>query len=141
MDNFFHSCPPRMEDARHLTDYRSSTRREEFIKYANGFVRNDDYRLYLQGNAKNIMDSEWQYHVNTAGCSTNNNIHTYPTRIFPPWFVEERERHDIAQRNPTKITYPWKPVSDYRLTDDVSNVLNNVLNNVNGNKNTRKARK
>ena len=33
MDNFFKTCPPKMSDGRHMTDYRPHTHLEEQIKY------------------------------------------------------------------------------------------------------------
>ena len=32
-DNFFHECPPMMDDGRLFTDYRSSQVREEVFKH------------------------------------------------------------------------------------------------------------
>ena len=63
MDNFFKNCPPKMNDSRHLTDYRTATRREEYIKYVNNVVRNDDHRLFLQQNADRFMNDEWNRDV------------------------------------------------------------------------------
>jgi hypothetical protein len=117
MDNFFKNCPPKMEDARHLTDYRTSTRREEYIKYVNNVVRNDDYRMFLQQNASTIMDSEFAYHKSTGSCNTNECVHNYPTRVFPPWFVEERIKYDSLQNPNRTQVYKCSDKKDYRLTE------------------------
>jgi hypothetical protein len=126
MDNFFKNCPPKMEDGRHLTDYRTATRREEYIKYVNNVVRNDDYRLLLQQNASKFMDAEWEYTKQTSSCWTNDCIHNYPTRVYPPWFVEERLRHDSLQDPNKKHIYRCAEKNDYRLNSDGGNVTEKV---------------
>jgi len=117
MDNFFKNCPPKMEDARHLTDYRTATRREEYNKYVNNVIRNDDYRLFLQQNASRFMDDEWNYYRNTGSCWTNECVHNYPTRVYPPWFVEERHRYDQLQKPVRSQIYKCSNKLDYRLTE------------------------
>lgn len=52
MDNIFKSCPPKMEDGRFLTDYRTDSARNQYIKSINGLVRDDDYRIFLQQNTE-----------------------------------------------------------------------------------------
>jgi hypothetical protein len=107
-----------MEDARHLTDYRTATRREEFVKYVNNIVRNDDYRLFLQKNANNLMDSVWDYHKSVGSCPVNECVHTYPTRVYPPWFVEERMKYDSLFDPSRKEKYACAPRIDYRLNEN-----------------------
>jgi hypothetical protein len=116
-DNFFSNCPAKMSDGRHLTDYRTSTRREEFTKHVNKIVRNDDYRMFLQQNGANIMDEEWEYYKKTSSCNDNECVHTYPTRVYPPWFVEERIKYDSLS-NPQRTThYKCETTPDYRLNE------------------------
>ena len=123
MDNFFQTCPPKMEDGRHLTDYRTAVRREEYIKYVNNIVRNDDQRLFYQQNGEQIMNDEWDYFKKTASCSTNECIHNYPTRVYPPWFVEERQRYDQLQKCKRENIYKCPTGVDYRITEStVKNV-------------------
>jgi hypothetical protein len=117
MDNFFKNCPPKMEDSRQLTDYRTATRREEYIKYVNNVIRNDDYRLFLQQNGNRFMDDEWNYYKNTGSCWTNECVHNYPTRVYPPWFVEERHRYDQLQKPVRNQIYKCSDKLDYRLTE------------------------
>jgi hypothetical protein len=116
MDNFFKNCPPKMNDSRHLTDYRTATRREEYIKYVNNVVRNDDHRLFLQQNADRFMNDEWTYLKKTASCWENECVHNYPTRVYPPWFVEERVRYDSLQNPNRKTTYKCQEKEDYRVS-------------------------
>lgn len=115
MDNFFQNCPPKMEDGRHMTDYRTATRREEYFKYVNNIIRNDDQRMFLQQNGERIMDDEWNYHKKTASCWVNECVHTYPTRVYPPWFVEERLRYDSLFDPNRKQVFKCSTKDDYRL--------------------------
>ncbi len=115
MDNFFKNCPPKMEDARHLTDYRTAVRREEYVKYINNIVGNDDHRLFLQQHANLIMDTEWDHYRKSGSCWTNECVHTYPTRVVPPMFVEERMRYDSLQNPNKKTVYKCSEKKDYRL--------------------------
>jgi hypothetical protein len=112
-----------MEDGRHLTDYRTAVRREEYIKYVNNIVRNDDQRLFYQQNGEKIMNEEWDYFKKTASCVTNECIHNYPTRVYPPWFVEERQRYDQLQKCKRENIYKCPTGVDYRITEStVKNV-------------------
>ena len=118
MDNFFKSCPPKMEDGRHMTDYRTATRREEYNKYLNKIVRNDDYRLFLQQNGSKYMDEDFNYFKKNYSCWVNECIHTYPTRMLPAWFVEERIKYDSLLDPSKKIVYKCSEKKDYRLTEN-----------------------
>lgn len=123
MDNYFKQCPALMSDGRLFTDYRTPTRREEHIKYMNGVTRNDDYRMFLQQNAETIMDREWDSIKQTKSCNVNECIHNYPTRVNPPWFVEEINNFDsLPKKNRKKFT--CAPENDYRLTVTKKNNLN-----------------
>lgn len=115
MDNYFKQCPALMSDGRLFTDYRMPTRREEHIKYMNGVTRNDDYRMFLQQNAETIMDREWDSMKQKKSCFVSECIHNYPTRVYPPWFVEEINNYDsLPKKNRKKFT--CEPENDYRLT-------------------------
>lgn len=116
VDNFFKDCPAKMSDGRFLTDYRSATRREEYVKYINDIVRDDTYRLFLQGNADNILDNEWSYLRKNKSCWKTECIHNYPTRVYPAWFVEERVKYDSLSDPNRKVRYYCPPKADYRLT-------------------------
>ena len=95
MDNYFQNCPPMMSDqGRHLGDYKTATRRNEYIKYINDIWRDDQYRLFLQLNGKEILDKEWAYHRKNNSCWSNDCIHNYPTRSLPRHLVQEREAYD-----------------------------------------------
>ncbi len=106
MDNFFNNCPAKMEDqGRHLSDFQSSTRRDEYIKYVNDVVRDDQYRLFLQLNGKEIMDREWAYNNKYNKCWVNDCVHNYPTRSSNKNFLEERLAHDSIFNAATNVQF------------------------------------
>ena len=114
MDNYFKSCPAKMSDGRLLTDYRTAVRREEYNKYINNIVRDDEYRIFLQKNSEKIMDNEWSHLKNTKSCWVNQCVHNYPTRVYPPWFVEERQNYDSLASKTKK--FPCEKFNDYRMS-------------------------
>jgi hypothetical protein len=119
MDNFYLSCPPKMEDGRSFTDYRTPTRREEYIKYTNKILRNDDHRLFYQQNARKIMDEEWDYLKRTENCVVNGYVHDYPTRVHPINFIHEKHNYNeliktLVSLNKSKLVNP-KVMQDFRL--------------------------
>lgn len=115
MDNFYHDCPPMMSDGRNFTDYRTATRREEYVKMQNNIVRDDQYRLFLQQNANVIADNEWNYYRTHRSCWKNECVHVYPTRVYPAWMISERENYDSLFTTPRTQTFPCKTRPDYRL--------------------------
>lgn len=117
MDNFFKNCPAKMEDGRHITDYRTATRREETNKYLNNLIRNDDYRLFLQKNANTIIQNEWTNLKQSASCRVNECIHNYPTRVSSSMYCEEKAKYDNLQNPKRKVVYPCESFKDYRLTN------------------------
>lgn len=117
MDNFFKTCPPKMSDGRLFTDYRTATRRNEYVKYVNNIVRDDDYRVFLQKNADTIMDNEWDYNRRNKSCWVNECVHNYPTRVYPPWFAEERIKYDSLFDPNRRVRYVCSNKNDYRLTE------------------------
>ena len=122
MDNFFQNCPPKMEDQRHLADFQSSTRRDEYIKYVNDIYRDDQYRLFLQTNGKEIIDREWAYNNKNNRCWVNDCIHHYPTRSSPRHFAQEMQAYNsIFNMNTNKQMSPMRQCvkyQDYRMADD-----------------------
>jgi hypothetical protein len=118
MDNYYQKCPPMMSDGRLFTDFRTATRREETNKYINNIVRDDEYRLFLEQNAEVIMDNIWKYNKKTKNCWQNECIHNYPTRAFPPWFVDERKAYNqlTLPDNKRDKLYECQSSTDYRAT-------------------------
>ena len=106
-----------MSDGRHFTDYKTATRRNEYVKYINGLVRDDDYRLFLQKNAEQIMDNEWKFDNGRMQCQENECIHIYNTRTLPHYFVEERKAFDSIFDPKKPMLRKTCPVfDDYRMT-------------------------
>ncbi len=116
MDNYFQNCPPMMEDqGRHLGDFKTATRRNEYIKYINDIWRDDQYRLFLQLNGKEILDREWAYHKKYNSCWVNDCIHNYPTRQSPRHFAQEREAFDsIYNLRTNKVMEPMRKCTKHR---------------------------
>lgn len=123
MDNFYKDdgCPAKMEDARFLTDYRSSNTREQYIRSINGIVRTDDYRTFLIDNAEQIMDGEWEQLSAKNSCKATTCVHTAPLRAPLGTANKEMQLYNMVQTGKLKKddpNYPvCKPYSDYRMTD------------------------
>ncbi len=115
MDNYFQNCPPMMEDGgRHLGDYKTATRRNEYVKYINDIWRDDQYRLFLQKNGQEILDKEWGWHKKHNACWASDCIHNYPTRALPRHFQQEREAYDsIYDMRTNKQLEPMRQCQKY----------------------------
>lgn len=118
MDNFYHNCPPKM-DGRHLGNYQTATRRNEYIKFVNDVYRDDQYRLFLQKNGTELLDNMWNYQKGYNSCPVTECIHHYPLRTNPRQFVQEREAYDSIHDMDTNASLAHMrtciPVADYRL--------------------------
>jgi hypothetical protein len=88
---------------------------EEQIKYTNGIIRDDEARLFLQGNAEKFIDGEWKYLRDNRSCWKNECVHVYPTRMFPPWFNEEIHNYNTMS-SPNHVPFPCTSFGDYRMT-------------------------
>ncbi len=122
MDNFFKNCPAVMSDGRQFTDYKTDTRRNEYIKYINNVIRDDDYRVFLQKNGENILDNEWQYNKKQMSCHENECIHKYPTRTLPQYFPKERQAFDdLFAPNRPHQNHTCENYKDYRLSTTYDN--------------------
>lgn len=115
MDNFFKQCPPMMSDGRLFTDYRTPVRRNEYVKYINDIVRDDEYRMFLQDNAETILDNEWKFTRSTKSCWVNECVHNYPTRSYPAWFNEEKQVYNTLFNPKRRVRYVCPPQNDYRM--------------------------
>lgn len=80
MDNYFNECPPRMNDSRGFTDFRSSQVREAFDRHQYCLNSENDIRMYRTNNADKIIDSEWNNIVKSEFCHPNKRcFHHAPT--------------------------------------------------------------
>jgi len=82
------------DQGRHLTDFKSSTRRDEYIKYINDIWRDDQYRLFLQLNGSEIRKRDWDWNRKNNSCWVNDCVHNYPTRVNPRQMWQERQVYD-----------------------------------------------
>ena len=71
-NNKYFNCPPRMDDARHFTDYRSSDYVNNLIRMSYGIVGSYEYRQYLINNADKLMQMNRDYAYEKNGCSPCN---------------------------------------------------------------------
>ena len=60
-DNKYLTCPPRMDDGRHFTDYRPSYYINNMIRMTNNVPNSYDYRQFLIKNADQLMQINRQY--------------------------------------------------------------------------------
>ena len=123
MDNYYLNCPAKMEDqGRHVADFRSPTVVNEYIKYVNDITRDDQYRLFLQMNGKEIMDREWAYYNKNSKCWANACIHNYPTRGNARDYAQEKVAFDsIFNPNINSNVAALRqchPRPDFRLASD-----------------------
>ena len=121
MDNYYRNCPAKMDDARFLTNYKSASCNNEYIKYINGIVRDDDYRLFLQVNADKLLDSEWLYFKKNDSCWNNACVHNYPLRMDPRNFVQERDDANLLfTKKELPSSLQCVRFADYRMTQTPS---------------------
>ncbi len=117
MDNYYNTCPAKMDDGRFITNWKTASCYNEYIKYMNGIVRDDDYRLFLQMNADKIMDSEWMYLRKNDSCWNNACVHKYNTRMDPRFFVQERQDANLLfKTNELPQTLKCQAFADYRCS-------------------------
>ena len=53
-NNKHFNCPPRMDDARHFTDYRPNCHINNLVRANNAIMNSHEYRMFLSNNAENI---------------------------------------------------------------------------------------
>lgn len=117
MDNYYRNCPPRMDDGRFTTNYKTSSCYNEYIKYVNGITRDDDYRLFLQTNADKLMDAEWLYLRKNYSCWNNACVHNYPLRMDPRLFAQEMQNaNKLFSQNELPGNLKCPRFADYRAT-------------------------
>lgn len=114
MDNYFHGCPPMMDDGRLFTDYRSSAVREEIFRYKNCITSENEARTLRINTADEIMDEEWDNMRKTKSCFTQKKCyHTHPTSRVTTFY----NNAEILAYNGKLPAPPCEPdCHDYRLT-------------------------
>ena len=116
MDNFYKQCPPVMSDGRMFTDYRSDVRVNEYVKNLNKIYRDDEYRRFLQDNAEDILDKQWEYEKERNSCWVNECVHNYPTRVYPACQVKERKSANMKHNKNPGQKFECQKYKDYRAT-------------------------
>lgn len=115
-DNFFPECPAVMAYSA-MTDYRTAAVREHHIKKLNGFIRDDDYRQFLQNNAEKILDAQWDYNNTNFMCHPNVCLHNYPTRVTDADLKNELKRYTAVKSGKEVSPPPACPkLPEYRTT-------------------------
>jgi hypothetical protein len=115
-DNYFKGCPAKMQDGRILADYRTATRREQYIKTINGFDNDNDYRWFLQNNADAIMDNEWTFYRKNFSCYPQYCFHNTGTRTTSQSNIAEMTTYNnIKTGKPVKVQPICESYDDSRL--------------------------
>ena len=60
-NNKYFSCPPRMDDGRHFTDYRGNCFVNNIIRNNNDIMNSFQYRSFLTNNADELMNLNREY--------------------------------------------------------------------------------
>jgi hypothetical protein len=115
MDNFYQQCPPIMNDNRMFTDWTTSAKREQFIKYINNIRDEHQYRLFLQSNATQFMNNQWDKLKRESSCFVNNCVHTHSTRVTPGMFSNEKQAYNQMLLNHTPSPTKCEKFADYKL--------------------------
>ena len=119
MDNYFNTCPAMMNDqGRQLADFQTATRRNEYIKYVNNIVRDDEYRMFLQQRGSEMENIQWAYYKKNSNCSGKVCVHTYPLSQSPEDLAKERILYDTRNSKFNKNLRTCKKYQDYRLSDN-----------------------
>jgi hypothetical protein len=77
VDNKYMSCPPRMSDGRHFTEYRPSSELDDAMRFENSLNNSYFYRQFLVANAGRLMDS------NREAATTNMMVYPCPSLADP----------------------------------------------------------
>lgn len=120
MDNYYHTCPPKMDDGKFLTVYSTSSTYNEAIKQGLGIVRNDDYRVYLQKYGPAMVKKLWSEESFTNSCIINNSCaHQYPLRQNPnDFYIENLQANMQLTASTLPSTMACKIYDNYTIWDD-----------------------
>lgn len=71
-DNKHLQCPPRMDDGRHFTDFRTNSHINNLIRTNNAIMNSHNYRTFLTQNANKLMNINRAYASEKNGCGPCN---------------------------------------------------------------------
>ena len=72
-NNKYFNLPPRMDDARHFTDYRPNCLVNNHIKSENKIMNSYEYRMFLTRNANKLIDLNRGYATEKNSCGPCTN--------------------------------------------------------------------
>lgn len=75
-DNKHFTCPPKMSDGRHFTDYRPNCHLENIVRNSNDICNSHQYRMFLTHNAESLMNMNRKMACDTNCCGPCNNQQT-----------------------------------------------------------------
>jgi len=114
-DNYYQECPAVM-DYSAITDYRTPSTREEYIRNINNIVSDHEYRLFLQKNASKIMDGQWSVLNKSYSCQPNPCIFNAPTRQPQGDMQVEMKRYNDTRTGKINAeAVQCKKMDDYRM--------------------------
>lgn len=112
-DNYFKECPAIMNYSQ-MTDYRMAESREQNIRTINRITRDDEHRLLLQKNGKQMMDNDWAYFKMNQSCISNKCFHKYLTK---PTVLKFNEKIKLYNKRTKEINEETRceTLDDYRI--------------------------
>ena len=84
-NNKYSNCPPRMDDARHFTDYRPNCHVNNLVRANNAILNSHQYRMFLQHNGNKLMDLNRTYACQKNCCGPC----TAPSTMLPEQSVQQ----------------------------------------------------
>ena len=69
-DNKHFKCPPKMDDGRHFTEYRSNCHINNLIRANNTIMNSHEYRMFLTRNGSKLMNLNRSYSSQKNGCGS-----------------------------------------------------------------------
>ena len=67
-DNKHFDCPPRMDDGRHFTDYRSNCHINNLVRSNNAISNSHQYRMFLTHNGERLINLNRAYTTQKNNC-------------------------------------------------------------------------
>lgn len=94
MDNKYITCPAKMDDSRHVTDYRTATDINYTEMYKYNIYRDDSYRMILQNYGNDITRSNWERLEARNNCKSIKCVHIFPNTVNAQVFSDELYRYN-----------------------------------------------
>ena len=103
-NNKHFSCPPRMDDGRHFTDYRPNCHTNNLLRSNNQVHNSFQYRMYLTHNADKLMDLNRSYACQKNCCGPCQKPYDVGTMLPEETVVTCNEREcKVSSRNPNGL--------------------------------------